>query len=224
MHGKLPFQGAFGPQNISAEQQGKNPASGDPNRVVEEAFVEGFPKTQFDNSTNAPSFMVQMVRKYPHQVSIYAAGALTNVALAVRMDPDFASLAKELVIMGGYVDFNMLQAGGDMEQADINSDVRRQHSLSRKVLIIDTQINLMSDPEAAKIAINADFPDIVIAGNVANQVQCTQEYLDEVYQVKNPYTALFHDHYGTKFPFWDETAAALMVDHSIAVNTTSRTY
>ncbi|BCS28290.1 uncharacterized protein APUU_61338S [Aspergillus puulaauensis] len=202
VHGKLPFQGAFGPQNKSAEQQGKNPASGDPNRVVEEAFVEGLPRTQFDNSTNAPSFMVQMVRKYPHQVSIYAAGALTNVALAVRMDPEFAMLAKELVIMGGYVDFTMLQAAGDIVQADINSD-----------------INFMIDPEAAKIAINADFPDITIAGNVANQVQCTQEYLDEVYQVKNPYTALFHDHYGTKFPFWDETAAALMIDHSIALNT-----
>lgn len=129
MHGKLPFQGAFGPQNKSAEQQGKNPASGDPNRISEEAFVEGFPKTQFDNSTNAPSFMVQMVRKYPHQVSIYAAGALTNVALAVRMDPEFARLAKELVIMGGYVDFTMLQATGDMNQADINSDVCSRNSL-----------------------------------------------------------------------------------------------
>lgn len=92
------------------------------------------------------------------------------------------------------------------------------------VLTIDTQINFMIDPEAAKIAMNADFPDIIIAGNVANQVQCTQEYLDEVYQVKNPYTALFHDHYGTKFPFWDETAAALMVDPSVALNTTSGAY
>lgn len=67
--------------------------------------------------------MVEMVRRYPHQVSIYSAGALTNVALAVRMDPSFASLAKELVIMGGYVDVNMLQVTGDYMQADINSDV-----------------------------------------------------------------------------------------------------
>jgi inosine-uridine nucleoside N-ribohydrolase len=47
--------------------------------------------------------MVKMVRKYPGEVSIYAAGAMTNVALAVRMDPTFASNAKELVIMGGYI-------------------------------------------------------------------------------------------------------------------------
>ncbi|CAG8086442.1 unnamed protein product [Penicillium salamii] len=202
VHGKVPFPGAFGPRNITAEQQGKNPASGDPDRIVEEAFVEGLPNATFNNSTNAASFMVQMVHKYPHQVSIYAAGALTNVALAVRMDPSFATLAKELVFMGGYVDVNMLQATGDMTQANINSD-----------------INLMADPEAAKIAVTADFPEIIIAGNVANQVHSSQEYLDEVYRVKSPFTRLFHDHYGTKFPFWDETAAALMVDRSIALDT-----
>lgn len=127
VHGKVPFPGAFGPRNITAEQQGKNPASGDPDRIVEEAFVEGLPNATFNNSTNAASFMVQMVHKYPHQVSIYAAGALTNVALAVRMDPSFATLAKELVFMGGYVDVNMLQATGDMTQANINSDVRARY-------------------------------------------------------------------------------------------------
>ncbi|CAI7659056.1 unnamed protein product [Penicillium pancosmium] len=201
VHGKLPFQGALGPLNVTAEQQGKNPTSGDPNRVTPEAFVEGFPKTNFNNSTNAASFMVQMVHDYPHQISIYAAGPLTNIALAVRMDPLFASLAKELVIMGGYVDSNMLQTSGSLEQANINSD-----------------INFIIDPEAAKIAVNADFPEIILAGNVANQVQPTQGFLDEVYQFKNSFTRLFHDHYGTRFPFWDETAAALMVDRSIALN------
>lgn len=67
--------------------------------------------------------MVQQVRKYPGQVSIYSGGALTNVALAVRMDPEFASLAKELVIMGGYVDVNLLQVTGSVLQADLSSDV-----------------------------------------------------------------------------------------------------
>ena len=57
----------------------------------------------------AASYMVEMVHKYPGQVSIFAAGAMTNVALAVRLDDQFASLAKELVIMGGYVDVNMYQ-------------------------------------------------------------------------------------------------------------------
>lgn len=79
----------------------------------------------------------------------------------------------------------------------------------------------MIDPEAAKIALTADFPSITIAGNVANQVQSTQSFLDEIYEVKNPYSELVYNHYGTIFPFWDETAAALMIDPTIATNTTT---
>lgn len=83
------------------------------------------------------------------------------------------------------------------------------------------QINLMIDPEASKIALTADFPEIIVAGNVANQVMPDQKFLDEVHEVRNPYTDLFHRYYDLSFPFWDETAAALMVDPSIAVNQTS---
>jgi inosine-uridine nucleoside N-ribohydrolase len=123
IHGKLPWEGAFALENATAEALGKDPTSGDPNRIVQSAFIEGFPTTEVNRSTSAVNFMVEMVRKYPHQVSIYSAGALTNVALAVRTDPEFASLAKELVIMGGYLDVNMLQVTGDHQQANINFDV-----------------------------------------------------------------------------------------------------
>ena len=90
---------------------------------MKEAFVEGFPNTSFNDATNAANFMVEMVHQHPHQVSIFSAGALTNIALAVRMDPSFASMAKELVIMGGYVDVDMFRALGDHGQANLNSDV-----------------------------------------------------------------------------------------------------
>ena len=83
------------------------------------------------------------------------------------------------------------------------------------------QINLMIDPEASKIALTADFPNITIAGNVANQVFPTKEFMEEVHSVPNPYSELFYKYYDLSFPFWDETAAALMVDPSISVNQTS---
>ena len=74
---------------------------------------------------------------------IYSGGSLTNIALAVRMDPEFASLAKGLVVMGGYIDVNLYQVTGSTNEADVNSD-----------------INLMIDPEASKIALTAPFPNI----------------------------------------------------------------
>ena len=58
--------------------------------------------------------MVQMAHKYPGQVSIYPAEALSDIALAMRMDPQFASLAKDLVIMGGYVDLHLPAEFGRM--------------------------------------------------------------------------------------------------------------
>jgi inosine-uridine nucleoside N-ribohydrolase len=54
--------------------------------------------------------MIQQVRKYPGEVSIYSAGALTNIALAIRMDPDFAKNAKELIIMVRYPHIGRLTA------------------------------------------------------------------------------------------------------------------
>ena len=91
----------------------------------------------------------------------------------------------------------------------------------RPCLADTIKINLIMDPEAAKIALTASFPSMTIAGNVANQVYPTQEFLDDVYEVKNNYTSLFHKYYGTSFPFWDETAAALMIDPSLSLNSTS---
>lgn len=58
-------------------------------------------------------------------------------------------------------------------------------------------------------------------GNGANQVFPDQAYLDEVYEVKTPYSELFHDHYGTIFPFWDETAIFSVLDPSNVVNSTT---
>ncbi|KAH0373147.1 nucleoside hydrolase, partial [Aureobasidium melanogenum] len=203
VHGKLPWEGAFAPENLTYEALGNDPTSGDPNRVSKAAFFEGYPNTTFA-SKDAAWFMIEQVRKYPGQVSIYSAGSLTNVALAVRMDPDFAKNAKELIIMGGYIDVNLLQVTGSTMQADWNSD-----------------INLMIDPEGTKIALSAPFPNITIAGNVANQVTVSQEYLDDIYKVKNPYSTLMHEYYGTIFPLWDETAAAILLDPTIVKNTTS---
>lgn len=79
----------------------------------------------------------------------------------------------------------------------------------------------MVDPEASKIALTADFPNIVIAGNVANQVISSQDFLDEIYEVKNPYSKLMYEYYGTIFPFWDETAMAILIDPTIVTNSST---
>src|SRR5258708_18483999 len=61
---------------------------------------EGKPSTK-PADEDAVHFLVRMVRKFPHEVTIYEGGPMTNLALAVSIDPEFAGLAKELVFMGG---------------------------------------------------------------------------------------------------------------------------
>lgn len=123
VHGVLPWQGAFAPENLTAEAAGSDPTSGNPDRIVKPAFLEGYPNTTLA-STPAAMWLVEQVNKYPGEIVIYSGGALTNIALAVRMDPTFASRTKGLVIMGGYIDTNLLQVTGSVMQADVNSDVR----------------------------------------------------------------------------------------------------
>ena len=60
---------------------------------------EGVPTTK-PSDEDAAHFLVRMVHKYPHEVSIYEGGPMTNLALAISLDPEFPSLAKELVFMG----------------------------------------------------------------------------------------------------------------------------
>jgi len=202
VHGKLPWEGAFAPENSTSENS--DPTSGDPTRIVRSAFTAGYPNTTSNTHLSAAEFMVQSVRKHPGEISIYAAGALTNIALAIRLDPSFARNARELVIMGGYLDVNLLMTTGSVMLADLQSD-----------------INLQIDPEAAKIALTAPFPNITISGNVANQVLLTPSFFASLAeQAPNAYTQILNDTYPTQFPLWDETAAAVLVEPSLATNVT----
>src|SRR6267143_5238232 len=61
---------------------------------------EGKPTTK-PADEDAAHFLIRMVRKYPNQLTIYAGGPMTNLALAISIDPQFPELAQELVFMGG---------------------------------------------------------------------------------------------------------------------------
>ena len=68
IHGVLPWQGAFAPENLTAEALGSDPTSGNPNRISKAAFVEGFPNTTLAGR-HAAAWMVEQVHRYPGEVS-----------------------------------------------------------------------------------------------------------------------------------------------------------
>ena len=62
---------------------------------------EGVGENQSRSTEAAANFMVRKAREFPGEVSIIAVGPLTDIALAIRLDPEFPKLVKEFVFMGG---------------------------------------------------------------------------------------------------------------------------
>src|SRR5207237_7146643 len=55
------------------------------------------------DSRFGPDVIIELVHKYPHEITLIPVGPLTNIALAVSKDPSIAQLVKKVVIMGGSV-------------------------------------------------------------------------------------------------------------------------
>ena len=53
---------------------------------------------------SAIDFIIEMVHKYPNEVTLITIGPMTNVALAMKKDPTIINEIKEIRIMGGGID------------------------------------------------------------------------------------------------------------------------
>jgi inosine-uridine nucleoside N-ribohydrolase len=83
------------------------------------------PKTR-PQETPAARFLVDSAKAYPGQVTILAVGRLTNLAVALKRDSDFAANVREVALMGGalYVPGNVspvaeANVSGDPHAADL---------------------------------------------------------------------------------------------------------
>jgi inosine-uridine nucleoside N-ribohydrolase len=75
-----------------------NPDAPSPNRTW--APPGGYPTVKA-RPGRAADFIVDTIRANPGEVVLYCAGPLTNIALAIRMDPGIVPLTKAIYIMGG---------------------------------------------------------------------------------------------------------------------------
>jgi inosine-uridine nucleoside N-ribohydrolase len=161
---------------------------------------EGEPKIKAANEI-AANFLIRQVHQYPHEVTIVAAGPLTNLALAIRLDPEFASLAKELIFMGGLVGTGFSKATGN---PDFASD-----------------FNLLFDPEAAEIVLTAEWPKITAVGDVTNDTMFTAELVKKIAQKKTPLTEYIAKYAETGVPLWDELTVGIFIDPTLVTKQTA---
>jgi inosine-uridine nucleoside N-ribohydrolase len=166
---------------------------------------EGKPTTQ-PADEDAAHFLVRMVRQYPHQITIYEGGPMTNLALALSIDPDFASLAKELVFMGGALSPQTV----DPEFANVP-----RH-----------EFNLWFDPEAAHIVLRAPWKRIVCTTvDISVKTQVTEDLLSQVRAGTSPaarYVGTYSRLFNQYNYLWDELAAAAWLDPTLITKSERR--
>jgi len=187
--GSVPWLGAWTPKYFHPHDQlGEMP--------------EGKPTTKPANE-DAAHFLLRMVRQFPHQVTIYEGGPMTNLALAISIDPEFAALAKELVFMGG--SFN-----------PHTDDPEFTHTPTH-------EFNLWFDPEAARIVLRAAWPKIVCTPvDISVKTHLTTDLIDRIKAGNSPaarYIGQYARLHGNYNYLWDELAAAAWLDPSLITKT-----
>ena len=184
-YGSVPWVGAWTPRRYhAANELGEMP--------------EGNPTTQ-PAGEDAAHFLLRMVHKFPHEITIYEGGPMTNLALAISIDPEFAGLAKELVFMGG----SLNPKTDDPEFVDTP-----RH-----------EFNLWFDPEAAHIVLRAPWKKIVCTTvDISVKTRLTQELIDRVKKSATPaarYVGSYSRLFGKYNYLWDELAALAWLDPSL---------
>lgn len=184
-YGSVPWVGAWTPRLYHPpDQLGEMP--------------EGKPTTK-PLDEDAAHFLVRMVHKYPHEITIYAGGPMTNLALAIAIDPAFPGLAKELVLMGASLN-------------PVTDDPEFMNTPRH-------EFNLWFDPEAAHAVLIAPWKKIICTTvDISVKTRMTQDLIERVKTSNSPagrYIGTYSRLRGQYNYLWDELAALAWLDPSL---------
>ena len=108
----------------------------------------------------AAEFIVEKVSASPGEITLVAVGPLTNLALAVSLEPDIVNLVREVIIMGGAA-----TVAGNASPV--------------------SEANIHNDAAAARIVFEAGWPLTMVGLDVTQATIMSPEYLDALYAVGN---------------------------------------
>jgi inosine-uridine nucleoside N-ribohydrolase len=156
---------------------------------------EGAPTTK-PLDEDAAHFLIRQVHAHPGEVTIYAGGPLTNIALALSIDPHFAESTKGIVIMGS----SLNPQTDDPEFAD-----NPRH-----------EFNFWFDPEAAHIVLRANWPRIdVTTVDISIKAMFTQAMVDAIARSPYPAAQYIAKYSGERYYLWDELTGCAWLDPTI---------
>ncbi len=166
---------------------------------------EGSPTTKPANE-DAAHFLIRKVHEFPHAVTIYEGGPMTNLALAISIDPQFPELAEQLVFMGGSI---------APQTADAEFVNNPRH-----------EFNFWFDPEGAQVVLRAPWEKIVCTPtDISIKTRLTPEMIKQIDASGTPlarYIARFYQTGQGGEYMWDEVAAAAWIDPSLITKRETR--
>ncbi|MFF8766557.1 nucleoside hydrolase [Nocardiopsis dassonvillei] len=147
----------------------------------------------------AAGLLVRLARENPGEIDVLAVGPLTNLAIALALEPELPRLVRRLVVMGGAV-----RVAGNVSS--------------------HAEANISNDPEAAEAVFAAGFDLDLVALDITMKTVATTEWLAELATVageRAARTSAFLDFYADFYSgifgvrqcaMHDPLAAAVLVD------------
>lgn len=109
---------------------------------------------------HAVFYLVDKLMKSEGDISVVAVGPLTNIAMALRIEPRLEDKIKELIIMGGG------HTGCNASAA--------------------AEFNFFADPEAAKIVMDSKIPKVILPLDATWRACITEDECDELIKIGTP--------------------------------------
>lgn len=155
----------------------------------------------------AANFLIRMVHRYPGEVTILAGGPMTNLALAQKLDPAFAGLARELVYMGGSFSPRRI-----FEDDAARSYAAEFENTPRR------EFNMAFDPEAASAVLHAPWRKIVaVPVDPSTATRLSEDFKRCIAAHAPAGIARIVAEWPTGLPLWDAIAGAVWLDPTLAL-------
>jgi len=156
---------------------------------------EGMPHTK-PADEDAAHFIIRQVHAHPGQVTIFALGPLTNIAIAIAIDPKLPEITRGLVVMGG--------------------SINPQTSVPEIATAPQFEFNFWLDPEAAHTVLRAKWPRVdVTTQDVSIKALFTDEMFAAVSQSKAPAAQYIAKFAKDRYYQWDELAVCSWLAPSV---------
>jgi purine nucleosidase len=199
LYGKLFYKGAWTETWPDEGTSRRSPYHANPFLIP--PSPAGTPAIRASTET-AANFLVRKVHEFPGQITIIAAGPLTDIALAARLDPQFTSLAKEFVFMGG-----------SFKPVSANNDFAAEYANAPRL-----EFNMRWDPEAASLVLHEPWKKITqVPIDPTTKTFFKPEFFQQLSHGHAPFDAYLAQ-FGQPYPMWDELAVAVWLDPTIVTH------